>query len=149
MDWKEKPSRLSLSSSSGTEGYHDANEHHQFPEMSTARAVGLVAVCTTAITISIASNQGMAIALPSIGAALGIPNSRLQWLVSSNSLTTGCFLLLFGRLSDLYGHRRVFLLGMSWTTVWNLGCGFAPNEIGMDIMRGLAGLGTAASIPAA
>ena len=47
------------------------------------------------------------------------------------------------------GRRLVFLLGTSWLGIWGIGCGFAPNEISLDIMRALQGLGTAAAIPSA
>lgn len=48
----------------------------------------------------------------------------------------------------MYGRRLIFLIGTFWTGVWGLACGFAPNEIGLDVMRGLQGLGPAAAIPA-
>lgn len=79
----------------------------------------------------------------------GISNENLQWLVTSYSLTFGCFLLLAGRISDLYGHKIVYLVGTSWFSIWALGCGFAPSEISLDIMRAFQGMGAAASIPSA
>jgi hypothetical protein len=89
------------------------------------------------------------IALPTIGHELDIKDADLQWLVSAYSLTFGCFLLLAGRLSDLYGHKRVFLVGMAWFSVWSIGCGLAKNEISIVIMRALQGMGGAASIVSA
>ena len=46
-----------------------------------------------------------------MGADLDIPEARLQWVTSAYSLSSGCLLLFFGRLADLYGRRRAFLLG--------------------------------------
>lgn len=48
----------------------------------------------------------------------------------------------------MYGRRLIFLIGTAWTGIWAIGCGFAPNEIGLDVMRGFEGLGPAAAIPA-
>lgn len=87
--------------------------------------------------------------LPTLGADLNIPEASLAWPVSAYSLTAGCFLLFFGRIADLMGRRVVFLAGTTWLAVWALACGFAPNEISLDIFRALQGLGTAAAIPSA
>src|SRR5260370_33684607 len=86
--------------------------------------------------------------LPSIGADLNIPDASLQWVISSYSLTSGCFLLLFGRVADVYGRRRTFLAGAAWVAIWSVGCGFAKGEISLVVMRGLQGIGIAAGVPA-
>ena len=52
------------------------------------------------------------IALPSIQKDLGLSTPDLQWIVTAYSLTFGGFLLLGGRMSDLYGRRRLFLIGL-------------------------------------
>ena len=53
------------------------------------------------------------VALPSIRADLHFTETSLVWVVNAYMLTFGGFLLLGGRLGDLYGHRRVFLLGIA------------------------------------
>ena len=53
------------------------------------------------------------VALPSIRADLGFSESALAWVVNAYLLTFGGFLLLGGRLGDLYGHRRLFLAGIA------------------------------------
>ncbi|KAG8768757.1 hypothetical protein FRC12_005390, partial [Ceratobasidium sp. 428] len=95
------------------------------------------------------SGASISIALPSIGVALNIEQSQLQWLVSSYALTSGCFLLLFGRLADLFGRKKVFLLGSFWSLAWAIGCGFAPDAISLNIMRAFQGMGAAAAVPSA
>ncbi|CCO28924.1 putative MFS-type transporter C1683,03c [Rhizoctonia solani AG-1 IB] len=95
------------------------------------------------------SGASISIALPDIGADLGISQSELQWLVSSYALTSGCFLLLFGRLADLFGRKKVFLAGTLWSLAWSLGSGFAPNSIALNVMRALHGMGSAATVPSA
>lgn len=86
------------------------------------------------------SGQAVVIILPIIGRDLGIPDARLQWIVSAYSLTFGCFLLLWGRLADIYGKRKIFIWGSGWLAVTLLVNPFLPNEIAFDLFRGLQGL---------
>ena len=65
------------------------------------------------------------VALPSIRADLGFTETSLVWVVNAYMLTFGGFLLLGGRLGDLYGHRRLFLLGIALFTLASLACGLA------------------------
>ncbi|KAH7332782.1 MFS general substrate transporter [Rhizoctonia solani] len=114
-----------------------------------AQALVITLACTLAMVNNIMSGASISIALPDIGEDLGISQADLQWLVSAYSLTSGCFLLLFGRLADLFGRKRVFLIGNFWFLAWAIGCGFAPNAISLDVMRALQGMGAAATIPSA
>lgn len=61
-------------------------------------------------------------------------------------MTYGCFLLLFGRIADLYGRRNVFIIGSAWVTACAIAVPFATNEILFDVLRGLQGLGGAANV---
>ncbi|CAE6516665.1 unnamed protein product [Rhizoctonia solani] len=114
-----------------------------------ARALVVTLACTLAMVNNIMSGASISIALPDMGKDLGISQADLQWLVSSYSLTSGCFLLLFGRLADLFGRKKVFLLGSLWSLAWAIGCGFAPNAIALDVMRAFQGMGAAAAVPSA
>src|SRR5207247_7254130 len=67
------------------------------------------------------------VALPSIRDDLGFSQTSLAWVVNAYLLTFGGFLLLGGRLGDLYGHRRLFLIGISIFTVASLLCGTATS----------------------
>lgn len=91
----------------------------------------------------------MVIILPTIGADLSIPDSRQQWIVSAYSLTFGCFLLVWGRIADLYGKKRIFVLGSAWVAVTTAANPFVPDEIAFDVFRALQGLGAAANVPTA
>lgn len=86
------------------------------------------------------SLQLVVIILPTIGDALDIPESRLQWVVSAYSLAFGCFLLLWGRIADIYGKRLIFIAGSIWVTIITAVNPFLPNEIAFDLFRGLHGL---------
>jgi MFS family permease len=55
-------------------------------------------------------------------------------------------LLLFGRLADIYGHRKLFNLSLVWFIAFSVAAGFAPNEVAMDIFRAMQGIGMGAAI---
>ena len=83
------------------------------------------------------------IALPSIQVALGFSETSLVWVVNAYMLTFGGFLLLAGRLGDLFGHRRLFLLGITLFTVASLACGLATSQFLLIGARAVQGLGGA------
>ena len=89
------------------------------------------------------------IALPYIGADLDIDQANLQWIVTGYALTFGGFLLLGGRLADLYGRRLVFILGVLLFAVASLVGGAAQNEAMLLGARAFQGLGAALASPAA
>ena len=89
------------------------------------------------------------IALPAIGRGLALSPGGLQWVVSANALAFGGTLLLGGRLADLYGHRRLFMLGLAIFAVASLACGLAPLPAVLIAARAAQGLGTALATPAA
>ncbi|CAA9390811.1 MAG: Uncharacterized MFS-type transporter [uncultured Ramlibacter sp.] len=83
------------------------------------------------------------VALPSIRTDLGFSETSLVWVVNAYMLTFGGFLLLGGRLGDLYGHRRVFLAGIAVFTVASLACGLASSQSMLVVARAIQGLGGA------
>src|SRR4029453_17070365 len=68
------------------------------------------------------------VALPSIREDLDFTETSLAWVVNAYLLTFGGFLLLGGRLGDLYGHRRLFLAGISLFTLASLACGLSTTQ---------------------
>lgn len=89
------------------------------------------------------------IALPFIGRDLDIGSANLQWIVTGYALTFGGLLLLGGRLGDLFGRRRVFIIGIVIFTLASMVGGFAQSEAMLLGSRGLQGLGAALASPAA
>jgi len=83
------------------------------------------------------------VALPSIRTDLGFSETTLVWVVNAYMLTYGGFLLLGGRLGDLYGHRKLFLAGIALFTVASLACGLAPSQATLIVARAVQGLGGA------
>jgi EmrB/QacA subfamily drug resistance transporter len=89
------------------------------------------------------------VALPSIGSALHFSRADLSWVVNAYTLTFGGFLLLGGRLSDLLGRRRMFMLGLVVFSLASFAGGIAQSEGWLLAARAVQGLGAAIVSPAA
>ncbi len=89
------------------------------------------------------------VALPSIGAHLHFARADLSWVVNAYTLTFGGFLLLGGRMADLLGRRRMFMLGLVLFSVASLAGGIAQSEGWLIAARAIQGLGAAIVSPAA
>jgi EmrB/QacA subfamily drug resistance transporter len=89
------------------------------------------------------------IALPSIGRALSFSQADLSWVVNAYTLTFGGFLLLGGRLADLMGRRRMFIVGLLLFSVASLVGGLAQSEPWLLAARAVQGMGGAIVSPAA
>ncbi len=88
------------------------------------------------------------VALPSIQKDLGFSAANLQWVVTAYSLTFGGLLLLGGRLADLFGRRRILLVGLVLFTGASLVGGFSQNQGTLIAARSLQGVGAAVLSPA-
>jgi EmrB/QacA subfamily drug resistance transporter len=83
------------------------------------------------------------VALPSIRTDLGFSEASLAWVVNAYLLTFGGFLLLAGRLGDLYGQKRIFLFGIAEFTIASLLCGLSNSQTFLIVARAVQGLGAA------
>ena len=83
------------------------------------------------------------VALPSIRTDLKFSETSLAWVVNGYLLTYGGFLLLGGRLGDLFGHRRLFIAGISVFTIASLACGLATTQWFLVGARSVQGIGGA------
>jgi EmrB/QacA subfamily drug resistance transporter len=83
------------------------------------------------------------VALPSIRQDLNFSQTSLAWVVNAYLLTFGGFLLLGGRLGDLFGHRRLFLTGISLFTVASVACGISTTQGLLVAARAVQGIGGA------
>ncbi|MBB6735563.1 MFS transporter [Cohnella zeiphila] len=88
------------------------------------------------------------VAMPSLGEELGFSANNLQWVVSAYSLVFGGFLLIGGRLSDLLGRRRMFMIAMALFGLGSLLGGASESQLMLIIARGLQGFGGALLSPA-
>jgi EmrB/QacA subfamily drug resistance transporter len=106
-----------------------------------SRWLALVLVCLGDLMI-VLDVTIVGVALPSIREDLGFSETSLAWVVNAYLLTFGGFLLLGGRLGDLFGHRRLFLAGIALFTGASLACGLATSQgmlIGARAIQGLGG----------
>ncbi len=107
-----------------------------------SRWLALVIVCLGYLMI-VLDVTIVGVALPSIQEDLGFSESSLAWVANAYLLTFGGFLLLAGRLGDLFGHRRLFLIGLSLFTLASLACGLATSQALLISARAVQGLGGA------
>ncbi|MFE2054887.1 MFS transporter [Streptomyces sp. NPDC056465] len=87
------------------------------------------------------------VALPELGRDLGLGQAELQWAVTAFALPSGGFLLLFGRMGDLYGRRKLFLSGLALFGAASLLATFAWDPASFLAGRALQGVGAAAIVP--
>src|SRR5207237_6748256 len=81
------------------------------------------------------------VALPSIQSSLGLKVSELEWIVTGYALTFGALMLTGGKLADLLGRRRIFVVGLAIFTLSSLGCGFAGSATVLIAARVVQGVG--------
>jgi EmrB/QacA subfamily drug resistance transporter len=109
---------------------------------SRRRWLALYVLCLASLMI-VLDVTIVGVALPSIRQDLGFSETSLAWVVNAYLLTYGGFLLLGGRLGDLFGHRRLFIAGISTFTVASLACGLATTQWFLVTARSVQGLGGA------
>ncbi len=103
---------------------------------------------TFALFMVMLDNTVVNVALPSIRSDLAIGLGELEWIVNAYVLTFAVLLLTGGKLADLFGRRRVFMLGLVVFTVASLGCGLAGSAAVLIGARVLQGVGAALMMPA-
>ena len=118
------------------------------PAGETNRWLVLVIVCLAQFMVVLDATV-VNVALPSIQEDLGFSSADLQWVINGYTLTFGGFLLLGGRAGDLFGRRRLFLLGVALFSGASLLCGLATSDTWLVVARGLQGLGGALIAPTA
>src|ERR671932_809812 len=114
----------------------------------------VLALITLAQLMVVVDATIVQVALPSIGKEFGVSVNGLQWVITAYGLTLAGFLMLSGRVGDMYGHKRLFIIGVLLFSLASLTGGLAPSQIVLIIARVVQGLGdamvfdTGLSIPA-
>ena len=106
-------------------------------------------ICCAQFTTQVGLNQCLAI-LHIIGDHYGLSNpGELSWLIAAYSLTVGTFILLAGRFGDIYGYKRMLIIGFSWFSLCSMMAGLAvySNHVLFTFARVLSGLGPAILLP--
>ena len=118
------------------------------PKTETNRWIALMVLCVGVLMIILDATI-VNVALPSIQSDLGFSQSSLAWVVNAYLIAFGGLLLLAGRLGDLLGRRRVFLIGLTVFTAASLVCGLSDSQgllVGARFVQGIGGAMTAAVI---
>src|SRR5579864_4586943 len=95
----------------------------------------------------ILDNTIVNVALPTIQRSLHLKVSELEWIVTGYALTFGALMLTGGKLADLFGRRRMFVVGLVIFTLSSLGCGLAGSASVLIAMRVVQGVGAALMNP--
>src|SRR5918992_743963 len=118
------------------------------PAPDSRRWLALVVLCVGMLMI-VLDVTVVNVALPSIQSDLGFSQSSLAWVVNAYLISFGGLLLLAGRLGDLVGRRRIFMIGLALFTIASLLCGLAQSQamlIGARFAQGVGGALTSAVI---
>lgn len=116
------------------------------PRMSRRDKLVLFVLCAAQFMVALDFSV-LNVALPVLGADLGMDRSALQWAVTAFALPSGGFLLLFGRIGDLYGRRRLFLAGLALFAAASVLATLAWDPASFLAGRALQGLGAAVIVP--
>jgi EmrB/QacA subfamily drug resistance transporter len=117
-------------------------------DASSRRWWALMLLCVAQF-VDVLDVNAVIVALPSMGRELGFSRENLQWVITAYVLFFGGFLLLAGRLADLFGRRRMFVAGLALFTLSSLACGLAGSPAVLLVARAAQGLGAAIVAPAA
>lgn len=114
-------------------------------------AVFIFCACMTQLLTQAALAQTVCPFLE-LAEAFGVEDSdgEISWFTASYSLTVGTFILISGRLGDIYGYKRLYIIGYIWFSIFSLVCGFAgftKSYIFFNAMRALQGIGPAITLP--
>ena len=94
-------------------------------------------------TLVVPFNSSVNFAFPFITRAFGLPIPAIQWVVIAYTLTYAALMLVFGRVGDMLGYRRIFLAGSLWSAVAFVLCALAPSYGALLAARVLQGVGAA------
>jgi MFS family permease len=114
-----------------------------------SRKAAILALLAVAQLVGVLDFSIVNVALPSIQRQFDLPPDELQWVISAYALTLGGFLLLGGRIADLYDRRLVFMSGLAVFSVASLAGGLAPTAPLVFAARAVQGLGGAILVPSA
>ncbi|KAF1949835.1 MFS general substrate transporter [Byssothecium circinans] len=119
--------------------------------MSVTQKILFVGVCAVSHLMTQAALGQALIPIDVIASEFGnVSPGELSWFIAGYSLTVGTFIMISGRLGDIFGHKRVFAFGYAWLGLWSVLTGFSAyvrHQIFFDICRAMQGIGPALLMP--
>lgn len=97
-------------------------------------------------TLVVPFDSSVNVAFPHITRAFGLPIPAIQWLVIAYTLTYAALMLVFGRIGDMLGYRRIFMIGCALGTVAFVGCAAAPSYGWLLVARIMQGISAALAL---
>ena len=97
--------------------------------------------------MSFVDGSAVNVALPIVQRELGASSASMQWVIEAYALFMAALLLLGGALGDLYGRRKLFVIGIAIFAAASASCAFAPNVAVLIVARCVQGVGAALSVP--
>ncbi|WP_187451859.1 MFS transporter [Streptomyces parvus] len=142
----ESPPTSDVTASSATSASAASAVASAPPRLSGRARLVLFVLCAAQFMVALDFSV-LNVALPVLGKDLGLSTTGLQWAVTAFALPSGGFLLLFGRIADLYGRRRLFLAGLTLFGAASLLATLAWDPASFLAGRALQGLGAAVIVP--
>ncbi|KAG1864990.1 major facilitator superfamily domain-containing protein [Suillus subalutaceus] len=122
---------------------------HGPKKLSLARRLILLAMFCLAQFLDSFNNSALFSAIPRLEVSMGMTESQSTWIISAFQLTFASFLLISGRISDVYNPKSVFIGGVSGLGVISLCAGFVNDTILVIVLRALSGIASSMTIPSA
>ncbi|MCJ1422820.1 Low affinity NH4+ transporter [Sticta canariensis] len=133
------------------EGSHDDHKSEPSPKWSLVHEITFIVIICSAQFLTQAGLGQTVFPLHLIGQSFGPQTpGQLSWYIAAYSLTVGTFILIAGRLGDIFGHKLLLVIGFSWFGFWSLIAGlsvYSHSPIFFDICRSLQGVGPAILLP--
>ena len=109
--------------------------------LASAQGRGVLLAAVLGSGIAFLDSTAVNVILPTLERELGSGLAGLQWTLDAYLLTLSAFLLLGGSLGDLYGQRRMFVLGVAWFAVASVVCGLTSSTLALSLARAVQGMG--------
>ncbi|KIJ09575.1 hypothetical protein PAXINDRAFT_17334 [Paxillus involutus ATCC 200175] len=116
-------------------------------QLSLTRKLVMLLMFCLARSLDAFNNSALFAAIPALEGSMGITESESVWIISAFQLTFAAFLLISGRISDVYNPKKVFIGGVSTLGVLSVAAGFVNDKIPIIILRALIGIASAMTIP--
>lgn len=115
-------------------------------QQSARVAWNILFATSLSVVLVFINSSGLAIALPNLSRDLDASASETTWVLLSYMLSTTTLILVFGRVTDIVGRRRLYILGIVLFMLATLACGLATDAVFLIVMRFVQGIGAAAII---